>query len=86
MRVQAWHQLAIITLRAEFPDFEICNAFAISASPDVDGGKTPPHLEWCCHKLAQAMGLDGEVLQKELPYVPACPHHSPQDVEGPEQC
>ncbi len=29
VRMQAWHRLAIITLRAEFPDFEIRNAFAI---------------------------------------------------------
>ena len=41
-RMQAWHRLTMTTLTAEFPDFDLCNAFCICSLPDpeaVDGGQ-----------------------------------------------
>ena len=45
-RMQAWHRLTMTTLTAEFPDFDLCNAFCIFSLPDpeaVDGGQPPLH-------------------------------------------
>ena len=68
-RMQAWHRLTMATLAAEFPDFDLCNAFCIFSLPDpgdADGGQAPPFLQRGCAKLAQALNLDADTLQREL--------------------
>jgi len=42
-RMQAWQCLAVSIVSAEFPDFDVCNAFAVFSRPDSlqDGGQTP---------------------------------------------
>ena len=66
--MQAWHRLAMATLAAEFPDFDLCNSFCIFSlpDPDADGGQTPPFLRRGCEKLGRAFGLDADTLQDEL--------------------
>ena len=68
-RMQAWHRLTMATLAAEFPDFDLCNAFCIFSLPDpdaADGGQAPPFLQRGCAKLAQALNVDADTLQCEL--------------------
>ena len=79
-RMQAWQLLAMATLQAEFPDFELCNAFCIfglggatPSGPDSNevGGAAPLPcgLEMWCRKLAHAFGKDPALLQQELVYL-----------------
>ena len=68
-RMQAWHRLTMTTLTAEFPDFDLCNAFCICSLPGpetADGGQPPPFLQHGCAKLAQALNLDADTLRHEL--------------------
>ena len=71
MRMQAWQHLACDTLSSEFPDFNVCNAFAVCSLPASleDGGQTPPHTEKHCQNIAKALGVDATVLQHELGYL-----------------
>ena len=70
-RMQAWQRLAVSVVSAEFPDFDVCNAFAVFSLSDSlqDGGQTPPCMERHCQKLAQVFKLGATVLQQELMYL-----------------
>ena len=68
-RMQAWHRLTMTTLTAEFPDFDLCNAFCIFALADPRSSgwwPAPPSLQHGCAKLAQSLNLDADTLRHEL--------------------
>eukprot|EP00971_Amphidinium_carterae_P249426 4951047-Amphidinium_carterae.2 len=62
-RMQGWQNLAMFVLQAEFPDFELCNAFVIfclGGAASSGGGAAPPaqaELEMWCRKLAHGIRM-----------------------------